>query len=151
MIPDGNSYKNTTVDPAHSRADVETMLEKHGVGNFMWKRDDHENTYLVFEKKFRQMQKALLYKIQVPFIEKETGGKYSKTSEYDEKRSYRFFFHIFKALLLNEQIGMDFEMIFSNYMVIGKLPDGTPQSFQDKVGSALLEGKAPALQFQEKN
>jgi len=145
MIPDGNSYKNTTVDPAHSRADVETMLEKHGVGNFMWKRDDHENTYLVFEKKFQSMQKPLLYKIQVPFIEKSQ-GKY-KDPIFDEKRSYRFFYHIFKALLLNEQIGMNFEMIFSNYMVIGKLGDGTPETIQDRVGAALVNQKDPALEF----
>ncbi len=145
MIPDGNNYKETRVEPAHSRAEVEVMLEKQGVKNFAWKRDDPNNTYLMFEKKFRSMTKALYYKVQVPFVEK-TQGKY-KDPIYDEKRAYRFFYHIFKSLMLNEQIGMDFEMIFSSYMVIGKLPDGTPTTIMDKVGAALVDNRNPALEF----
>lgn len=145
MIPTNNNYKTTTVDSAHSRADVETMLEKHDVRNFAWKRDNPELTYLLFEKKFGDMEKKLLYKVQVPFVEKSQ-GKY-KESVYDEKRAYRFFFHIFKSMLLNYDIGMEFEMIFSNFLVIGQLPDGTPMTIQDKVGAALVENKNPALEF----
>ena len=148
MIPEGNNYKDTRVDSPHSRADVEAMLEKQGVHNFAWKREDPENTYLMFEKKFKSMTKSLFYKVQVPFVEKSQ-GKY-KEPVYDEKRSYRFFFHIFKSMLLNEQIGMDFEMIFTNYLVIGKLPDGSPMTIQDKVSLALMDNKNPALEFNEK-
>lgn len=147
MIPENKNYIDTKVDPAHSRADVESMLEKHHVHNFAWKREDPENSYLLFEKKFKEMQKSLIYKVQIPFIEKYHGQGYKKHKVYDEKRSYRFFFHIFKSMLLNADIGMEFEMIFSNYLVIGKLPDGTPMTIQDKVGAALVQNKNPALEF----
>ena len=149
MIPDTKAYNTTKVTPPHSRADVEEMLEKYGVHNFAWKRDDPEQTYLLFEKKFKDMQKPLYYKVQVPFVEKYQGQGYSKTKVYDEARSYRFFYHIFKSMLLNHDIGMEFEMIFSNYLVIGKLPDGTPQTIQDKVAISLLENKDPALEFKD--
>ena len=148
MIPENNNYKTTKVEPAHSRADVELMLEKHGVQNFAWKRDDPNATYLLFEKQFGDMTKKLIYKVQVPHIEKTTGQGYGQETIYDEKRSYRFFFHIFKSLLLNHDIGMEFEMIFANHLVIGQLPDGTPQTIQDKVGAALVDNKNPALEFQ---
>lgn len=147
MIPTTKAYHDTKVTPPHSRADVEEMLEKHGVQNFAWKRDDPELTYLLFEKKFKDMTKALYYKVQVPFIEKKDGRGYNKTTVYDEKRSYRFFYHIFKSMLLNYDIGMEFEMIFSNYLVVGKLPDGTPMTIQDKVATALLNNQNPALEF----
>jgi len=146
VIPKGNNYKGTRVDGPHSRADVELMLENQGVHNFAWKRDDPENTYLMFEKKFKDMTKALFYKVQVPFVEKYSP---QKQPIFDEKRSYRFFYHIFKSMLLNEQIGMDFEMIFTNYLVIGKLPDGSPMTIQDKVSLALMDNKNPALGFNE--
>lgn len=144
MIPQTKAYSTTTVDPAHSRADVESMLDKFKITKTMWYKEQPENTFLVFERRYQGVEKPLIYKVQVPFIEKKI-GRYGEI-EFDDKRSYRFFFHIFKALLLNSDIGMEFEQIFSNYLVIGKLPDGTPETIQDRVSQSLLSGKYPALE-----
>jgi len=147
MIPSGDAYKTSDVDPVRSRQEVERLLEKQGVRNFVWKRDFPENTYLAFERRFEGIDKPLYYKVQVPFVEKEIGSKWNKTAEYDEKRAYRFFYHIFKAMLQNSEIGMDFEQIFGNYLVIGALPDGSPMTVQDKITTSLMDRKNPALEF----
>ena len=42
------------------------------------------------------------------------------------------------------------EQIFGNYMVIGALEDGTPQTIQDRITTSLLNSKNPALEFKEK-
>lgn len=138
MIPKTRAYENSTVTPGRSRADVEELLSKFNITNTMWKRDDPQLSYFVFQKPFEGVAEKISYKVGVPFIENKSG--------YNEVRSYRFFFHIFKAAMLNFEIGMEFEQIFGNYMVIGKLPDGTPQNIQDKVGEALVQGKVPALE-----
>ena len=143
MIPTTKSYATSRVTPAHSRAEVEDLLAKFHITKTMWKRDDPQLSYFVFEKPFDGVKDAIAYKVGLPFIEKKT--RHGK--EFDEIRSYRFFFHIFKAAMLNFDIGMEFEQIFGNYMVVGKLPDGTPVSLMDKICKSLVEGNQPALEL----
>lgn len=149
MIPKTNMYKDSTVSPAHSRADVEELLEKFGCSTkFAWKRDDPENSYLMFQRDvdIEGMKKqAITYKVTIPFIEK-TQGRY-KQPIYDEKRSYRILFHVLKHNLLNTEVGMEFEQVFGNYIVVGQLPDGTPENVMDKIGGAIANGQLPALEL----
>jgi len=144
MIPKTRAYEASKVTPPLSRAEVEDLLSKFNITKTMWKRDDPQSSYFVFEKPYDGVKEAIAYKVGLPFIERK--NRHGKT-EYDEVRSYRFFFHIFKAAMLNFDIGMEFEQIFGNFMVVGKLPDGTPLSLQDKVSMALVQGKAPALEL----
>ncbi len=147
MIPKSNIYSTSTVSPAHSRADVEELLEKFDVKKFAWKRDEPENSFLIFERteKFTGNERNVMYKVSIPFIEKSKGGSHNKRFEYDEIRSYRIMYHILKHLLLNTDIGMEFEQAFGNYIVIGKQPNGDPMSIQDKIGTALANNELPAL------
>ena len=143
MIPTTKAYATSKVTPAHSRAEVEDLLAKFKITKTMWKRDDPQTSYFVFEKPFDGVKDAIAYKVGLPFIEKKTrNGK-----EFDEIRAYRFFYHIFKAAMLNFDIGMEFEQIFGNFMIVDKLPDGTPISLQDKISMALVEGRQPALEL----
>jgi len=142
MIPKSKAYATSRVTPAHSRGDVEDLLSKFNITKTMWKRDEPMHSYFVFEKPFDGVKQAIAYKVGLPFIEKKT--RYGK--EFDEVRSYRFFFHIFKAAMLNFDIGMEFEQIFGNFMIIGKLPDGSPMSIQDKITDNLMRGEQPALE-----
>ena len=122
MIPKINNYKDTDVSPARTRFETEEMLEKKfGVRTTIWKKNDPENTYFGFQYTPTEIKEPLTYKIQVPFIEKkqrkEKHNRYCKEfiTTYDESRSYRFFYHIFKSMMLNNEIGMNFEQIMSNY------------------------------------
>jgi len=149
MIPDTNLYKSSKVKPAHSRAETEILLEKFGVKKFAWKRDDEQNSFLMFQRKeeFTGKEREVTYKVTIPFIEKETGPKYNKVREYDEVRSYRILYHILKALLLNTDVGMAFEQAFGNYIVVGQLEDGTPINVQDKIAQSLINNDIPALEI----
>lgn len=145
MIPKVKNYQDTGVSGAKTRFEIEEMLEKHfKVIRTAWKREDPEETYLMFEYKGKD-KSPQIYKVGVPFIEKKF-GRYGEI-KYDEPRAYRFFFHIFKSMMLNNEIGMGFEQIFSNFLVIDKTPDGTPINVQERILEAHASGKVPALPF----
>lgn len=150
MIPKVNAYKNTKVSSNRTRFEVEEMLEKkYGITKTIWKKDEPMNSYFGFEYQ-PEDGKALIYKVQVPFIEKEEReqpkNRYSpKIQVYDSERSYRFFYHIFKALMLNTDIGMGFEQMMASYLVVGELKDGTPQNVLDKVSELILDPARKAL------
>lgn len=150
MIPDVKAYITSTVSPNRTRFEVEEMLEKKfQITKTIWKKDDPKNSYLGFEFQ-PENGKPLVYKVQVPFIEKmeraEKNNRYSEKVEvYDGIRSYRFFYHIFKALMLNADIGMNFEQMMTSYLVVGELPDGSPMNVMDKVNQLLIDPMRKAL------
>lgn len=152
MIPKVSAYKNSPVRANKTRFEIEDLLEtKFGVTTTLWKKENPKNTYFAFQFKSKHDDKPITYKVQVPFIEKMPNGvslkQHPEKAEYDENRSYRFFFHIFKAMMLNSEIGMDFEQIMSNYMVVGTLPDGTPQNVSDKVNELIVNPDRKVLEL----
>lgn len=153
MIPKVHNYESSKVSAARTRFETEEMLEKKfGVKKTIWKRDDPQGTYFAFQYTLKDNDKPLTYKIQVPFIEKmeyaTKGNRFSKRiSVYDEVRSYRFFYHILNAMMLNNEIGMNFEQIMASYLVVGTLPDGTPQNVLDKVTEITYSKDRPALEL----
>lgn len=150
MLTTSKAYLTSTVPAPKTRQDIESMLEKHGVRQVAWIRDTPEKSYILFRRTINEQ--LLAYKVSIPFIEKETKdpqSSYRKIKVYDEIRSYRFFFHIFKAAFLNTEIGMTFEEMFSNYMVIGQQEDGTPMTVQEKMQLAILDKTIPQLELKQ--
>ena len=152
MIPKVKAYLGTKTSPNKTRFEVEDMLEKNfGITLTAWKRENPENTYFAFQHRSEGIEKPLTYKVQIPFIEKNQrkvkNNRYSDIiAVYDEPRSYRFFYHILKSMMLNAQIGMTFEETFSSYLVVGALPDGTPKNVQEVLMERIADGKIPALE-----
>jgi len=150
MIPKVNAYNTSTVSPNRTRFEVEEMLEKKfKITKTIWKKDDPESSYLGFEFQ-PETGEPLIYKVQVPFIEKmereKKNNRYSsKIKVHDAVRSYRFFYHIFKALMLNTDIGMGFEQMMASYLVVGKLTDGSPMNVMDKVTELINDPKRKQL------
>lgn len=100
MIPKTNLYKNSKVPPAHSRADVEMLLEKFNVKKFGWKRDNPEFSFVLFQRQEEVSgnNQEVTYKVSIPFIEKKSkNGSFG----FDEIRSYRILYHVLKHQLLN--------------------------------------------------
>lgn len=146
MIPKVNAYLKTKVSGCKTRYEVEEMLEKKfEVKTTIWKKDDPENTWFGFQYHSKSSPEPITYKIQVPFIEKIVGKEKEKI--YDEERSYRFFYHILKAMMLNTEIGMNFEQIMANYMVVGQLADGTPINVMDKVNEMIVNPDRKVLEL----
>ena len=143
MKPKSSLYDRSKVKPAHSRADIEELLDKFGVKKFAWKRDDPQFSFMMFQRveTFTGNNREVTYKITIPFIE-------NKHDEYDEIRSYRILFHILKAMLLNTDVGMEFEQVFGNYIIVGQLENGDPMNVQDKIAKALIDDKIPKLELE---
>lgn len=53
-------------------------------------------------------------------------------------------FHVLKHNLLNTEVGMEFEQVFSSYMVVEKV-GSMYYNLMDKISSRLISGKQPAL------
>ena len=142
MIPKTTLYDRSKVSPAHSRADIEELLDKFGVKKFAWKRDVPEDSFMMFQRieDFTGKNREVTYKVRIPFIE-------TTKENYDEVRSYRILFHILKAMLLNTDVGMEFEQVFGNYIIVGQLPNGDPMNVQDKIAMALVDNKIPQLEM----
>lgn len=145
MIPKTNLYLRDYVSPAHTRADIEELLDKFGVKKFAWKRDDPMFSFMMFQRKedFTGHNREVTYKITIPFIEKNVKGE----MEFHEVRSYRILYHILKAMLLNTDVGMEFEQVFGNYIIVGQLKNGDPMNVQDKIAEALIADKIPQLEL----
>lgn len=148
MIPKVNAYLKTTVPSVKTRFDIEVMLEKKfEVKTTIWKKDTPENTWFGFQYQPKTTPAPITYKIQIPFIEKIVTTEKGKETVYDEERSYRFFYHIFKSMMLNTEIGMNFEQIMANYMVVGQLGDGTPVNVMDKVNELIVNPDRKVLEL----
>lgn len=138
------AYKSSDTQPETSRAEVERFLNKLDIKTFMWNRDTPESSYLLFKYKSKHLTEPIAYKVSVPFIEKR-GAHNHKEIKYDEKRSYRFFWHIFKNCMLMGEIGMEIEQIFRDFLVIGQHPDGSPLTLGEKHDISLASGDLKAL------
>ena len=136
------AYKGTDATADASRAEAERFLSKMGISTYMWNRDNTEKSYLLFKYKSKYVKEPIAYKVSVPFIEKFDKHK---RPVFDEKRSYRFFWHIFKNCILMGEIGMEIEQIFRDFLVIGKHEDGTPMTLGEKHDIALTTGNLKAL------
>lgn len=136
------AYKGTDCTVEHSKAEVEKFLQKMGITTYLWNRDDPSKAYLLFKYKSKYHPEPIAYKISIPFIEKFDP---SKKPIFDDRRSFRFFWHIFKNSLLMGEIGMEIEQIFRDFLVIGKNEDGTPMTLGEKHDLLLGSGNLPAL------
>lgn len=148
MIPSIKAYLNSTVKRAKSQFQVEDMLEQFGIKNTIWRRNDPKDTWLAFEFQKEDGQK-LVFKINVPFVEKEAAdpdNRGEKVIVYDEIRSFRFFYHIFKAQLQNTELGMEFDQMFLQYLVVDRMKDGTLITAHDQILQKIADKKIPALE-----
>jgi hypothetical protein len=88
---------------------------------------------------------SLMIKIKIPFIEKEVGNRYSRTLEYDEERSFRYFYHYLKALLSAKEAEIySLEEIFMAHIVM-PLPNGQTVTLGEQLTKQIESGNTPML------
>jgi len=139
MIPKSNLYKHTVVDTVKTMIEVNRLLQKFGI---IEKRLT-QGTESFFEFIIRRDESSsLLIKIKIPYIEKVT--RYEK--EYDEARSYRYFYHYLKALLSAKEAEIySLEEIFMAHIVM-PLPNGQTITLGEQLDETIKQGKTPALE-----
>uniref|UniRef100_A0AAT9J746 ORF14 n=1 Tax=Nitrosopumilaceae spindle-shaped virus TaxID=3065433 RepID=A0AAT9J746_9VIRU len=140
MIPKTSLYKGTVVDSVKTMIDVNKLLAKFGIQEKRLTQQGGDKSYFEFIIR-KDNDVSLMIKIKIPFIEK--GSRYSK--EYDEARSYRYFYHYLKALLSAKEAEMySIEEIFMAHIVM-KLPSGESVTLGDQLVKQIESGNTPML------
>lgn len=141
MIPKTGLYKGTMVDSVKTMIDVNKLLGKFGIQEKRLTQQGGENSFFEFIIR-KENDVALMIKIKIPFIEKGHGYK----REYDEPRSYRYFYHYLKALLSAKEAEMySIEEIFMAHIVM-KLPNGQDITLGEQLVKNVESGNTPMLE-----
>ena len=121
--------------------EVNRLLQKFGIVEKRLTQQGNENNFFEFIIR-KENDTSLLIKIKIPFIQKQ--NRYD--TEYDESRSYRYFYHYLKALLSAKEAEIySLEEIFMAHIVMA-LPSGQTITLGEQLTKQLEEGNAPALQ-----
>jgi len=140
VIPKSNLYKGTKVDSVKTMVEVSKLLAKFSITEKRMTQQGPENSFFEFVI-HRDNAVSLLIKIKIPFIEK--GPTYQQ--EYDEARSFRYFYHYLKALLSAKETELySIEEIFMAHIVM-PLPSGETITMGEQLTRQLETGKVPAL------
>ncbi|MCZ6581613.1 MAG: hypothetical protein O6761_00355 [Thaumarchaeota archaeon] len=144
MIPNSNLYKGTLVHSSKTMMDVQKLLAKFDIKEKRLTQQGEDNSF--FEFIIRKDEKSsLMIKIKIPCIEKEV-GRYTKTIEYDEERSFRYFYHYLKALLSAKEAEIySLEEIFMAHIVM-PLPNGQTITLGEQLTQQIESGNTPALE-----
>lgn len=144
MIPHTELYKTTTVSSMRTMDETRKMLKKFGINQMRWTQESDKNSYLEFIIN-EEGKPPVLVKINVPHIEKQVGSRYNKIIEYNEERSFRFFWHYLKGLLGAKETGIS--SIYKIFMghIVTALPNGQRITLGEQMDQAIEAGKMPAL------
>ncbi len=144
MIPDSNLYKNTKVNSIKTMMEVQKLLTKFGIVEKRLTQQGGNNSFFEFIIR-KDENTSLMIKIKIPFIEKEVGDRYNRTLEYDEERSFRYFYHYLKALLSAKEAEIySLEEIFMAHIVM-PLPNGQTVTLGEQLTKQIETGNTPML------
>ena len=125
--------------------EVQKLLTKFGIKEKRLTQGIHDNSFFEFIIR-KDENTSLMIKIKIPFIEKEVGNRYNRTTEYDEERSFRYFYHYLKALLSAKEAEIySLEEIFMAHIVM-PLPNGQTITLGEQLTQQIESGNTPALE-----
>ena len=124
--------------------EVQKLLTKFGIREKRLTQGMGDSSFFEFIIR-KDDETSLMIKIKIPFIEKEVGSRYDKSIEYDEERSFRYFYHYLKALLSAKEAEIySLEEIFMAHIVM-PLPNGQTITLGEQLTQQIEQGKTPAL------
>ena len=145
MIPQTNLYKGTKVNSIKTMMEVQKLLTKFGIIEKRLTQQGADNNFFEFIIR-KDENTSLMIKIKIPFIEKEVGDRWNKTREYDEERSFRYFYHYLKALLSAKEAEIySLEEIFMAHIVM-PLPNGQTITMGEQLTQQIEQGNTPMLE-----
>ena len=144
MIPNSNLYKNTKVNAIKTMMEVQKLLTKFGINEKRLTQQGDETSFFEFIIR-KDDNTSLMIKIKIPFIEKEVGSRWDELVEYDEERSFRYFYHYLKALLSAKEAEIySLEEIFMAHIVM-PLPNGQTITLGEQLTKQIESGNTPML------
>ncbi len=148
-------YSDTTIPKERSKADIEKLLEEHGIQDVQWTKY-HGETSLKFIWKLtvKGIEKEIMFMFTPPSIESkrrvwsQTDQKTIKATVQLENTAYRLMWHYLKNKLEAVRWGMEtLEKEFLSHAVVS-LPDGSVTTVGDDIQSVLESVRSPALTYQ---
>jgi hypothetical protein len=140
-LPKSNLYHGTKVSSIKTMEEVSKLLKKFGIIQKRLTQESPEKSFFEFIIKKDETEMNLMIRINIPFIEKKK-GRYGDL-EYDEERSFRYFFHYFKALLSAKESEMyTMEQIFMSHIVT-QLPSGEEITLGEQMQQQVDRGQLP--------
>jgi len=125
--------------------EVQKLLTKFGIKEKRLTQQGGDNSFFEFIIR-KDKDTSLMIKIKIPFIEKEVGSRYDKSIEYDEERSFRYFYHYLKASLSAKEAEIySLEEIFMAHIVM-PLPNGQTITLGEQLVKQIDSGNTPMLQ-----
>lgn len=121
--------------------DVQKLLDKFDIHEKRLTQNGPQDSFFEFIIR-KDENSPLMIKIKIPFIEKNTHG----TLEYNEPRSFRYFYHYVKALLSAKEAEIyTLEEIFMAHIVM-PLPNGQTSTLGEQLTQQLNSGNIPMLE-----
>ena len=137
MIPKSNLYKGTSVSSIKTMEEVSKLLKKFGIYQKRLTQESPERTFFEFII-HKDKKTQLMIRINIPCLEK---NKFRP--EFDEERSFRYFYHYLKALLSAKESEMySLEQIFMAHIVM-ELPSGQKVTLGEQLQATVDAGKLP--------
>lgn len=125
--------------------DVQKLLTKFGIKEKRLTQQGPETSFFEFIIR-KDVDTSLMIKIKIPFIERKTGSRYTESIEYDEERSFRYFYHYLKALLSAKEAEIySLEEIFMAHIVM-PLPNGQTITLGEQLTKQIESGNTPMLE-----
>lgn len=141
MIPKSSLYIDTPADAMKTMMSINKLLAQFGITEKRLTQQGAQNSSFEFIIR-KENDVAILIRIKIPYIEtrRRTGA------EYDEARSYRYFYHYLKALLSAKEAEIySIEEIFMAHIVMA-LPNGGSITLGEQLVQNIESGSAPMLE-----
>jgi len=144
--PSYKNYKNTSIRPEKSQADITKELNRYGICEVQHTNQKSKFS-VAFKVELEEVPIPLMIRIDVPYD--ETKDTEDHLGWKNQRILYRTLFYYIKALLNTWDNGLKtFTEIFMPHLV---LPGGgtVEQMLLPKIGEAITEGKMKDIQLLE--
>lgn len=148
-------YKNTTIPPERSKAEIEKLLKQHGIQDTQWTSYKGETVLrFLWQLQVKGVQKEIMFEFKPPVIEAKkrvmsrTDQRSIKAIVQLEATAYRLLYWYLKNKLEAVQFGLQsVEKEFLSQAVVA-LPNGKQTTVGESIDAVLETVRSPALTYQ---
>ena len=135
-------YQNTTIDPEHSKADIEHILKLNGIKDVQWTTlDGKTELKFLWVVTAKGVERKIAFGFSPPdIIMKHRRQGYGTVSERDERVAFRMLFFYLKSKLEAVKYGLEsLEQEFMSHILMS-LPDGSSRKLGERLEEAIVNG-----------
>ena len=145
-------YSNTTIPPERTKADIEKMLQEHGITDIEWTTyQGKTDLKFIWKVTVKGVQKEIMFRFSPPEIPATkrvwTGSRTERVHVNLLATSYRLLWHYLKNKLEAVRWGLEsMEKEFLSHAV-QSLPDGTTTTVGERIDEVYAAVRSPSLVY----